>query len=51
MNEWFSMGGYSMYVWPAYCITLIVFGLNIALSIREKNQVKKILQHYFSQPK
>ena len=51
MHEWFSMGGYSLYVWPAYGITFTVFALNIFISLREKMRVKKIIKHYFSQLK
>jgi heme exporter protein CcmD len=40
----FSMGGFGWYVWPAYCVTLFVFGINFMLSLREKNQVKKIIR-------
>lgn len=28
MNYW-EMGGYAMYVWPAYGISLVVLALNI----------------------
>jgi heme exporter protein D len=29
MKEFFDMGGYAAYVWPAYAITLAVIVLNI----------------------
>ncbi len=44
MSHLFAMGGYGFYVWPAYCITLFVFGINFFLFVREKKHVKKILQ-------
>lgn len=44
-----NMGGYGFYVWPAWCITLFVFGFNLFLFAREKKQVKKILQHHSRQ--
>jgi heme exporter protein D len=41
-----NMGGYGAYVWTAYGITLLAFGINLALSLREKKQVRKTLQRY-----
>jgi heme exporter protein CcmD len=41
-----AMGGYGVYVWSAYGITLAVFGLNILMSYREMKMVRKIYQHY-----
>ena len=29
MQEWFAMGGYARYVWPAYGFGLLLLGLNI----------------------
>lgn len=49
LNEIISMGGYGLYVWTAYSITLLVFGMNLFTAIREKKRVKKTLRHYFSQ--
>jgi len=40
-----SMGGYGLYVWPAYCITLGVFGLNWWLFSREKKHIQKIIRY------
>jgi heme exporter protein D len=44
-----NMGGYGAYVWTAYGITLLAFGMNLFLSLREKRQVRKILQRYLLQ--
>ena len=44
-----AMGGFGAYVWTAYGITLLVFGINIFASLREKKQVKKTLQDFFTQ--
>jgi heme exporter protein CcmD len=44
-----AMGGYAKFVWTAYGITLFVFGINIVVSLREKKQIKKIIQQYLSQ--
>lgn len=29
MREFFDMGGYAAFVWPAYAITFVVIALNI----------------------
>ena len=51
MSQLIHMGGYGFYVWPAYCITLFVFGFNLFLFVRERKQVKKILQRQLLQSK
>jgi len=44
---WFSMGGYSKYIWSAYGIVFSVLSLNM-LSIRVKmTRTKKELQQSF----
>jgi heme exporter protein CcmD len=45
----FNMGSYNLYVWPAYGITLLIFGINILTTLREKYQVKKRIVHYLQQ--
>lgn len=45
INHLFSMGGYGVYVWTTYSITLIVFGINLLTTLREKREVKKILKN------
>ena len=47
----FAMGGYGIYVWPAYCITFVVLGINLFMTFREKKSVKKIIHHYYTQLK
>lgn len=49
INHLVNMGGYGCYVWPAYFITLCVFGFNFFLFFREKKQIKKILQRLLRQ--
>lgn len=44
LNELLAMGGYGMYVWPAYGITFAVFTLNLFIALKEKNQIKKLLK-------
>jgi len=38
VTEFFSMGGYAAYVWPAYGITLLVLVLNAA-SARRRHRI------------
>ncbi|EKD54018.1 MAG: hypothetical protein ACD_60C00130G0003 [uncultured bacterium] len=44
----FAMGNYGWYVWPAYGITLAVFGINVWIFSLEKKQIKKIIQQYLN---
>lgn len=44
INHFFAMGGYAMYVWPAYCITLLVFGINLFSSLKEKHKIKAFIK-------
>ena len=49
ISHMITMGGYGSYVWPAFGITLFVFGFNLFLFAREKKQIKKILQRQLRQ--
>ena len=40
-----NMGGYAMYVWPAYGITLAVLAFNGWLFLREKKHIQKIIRY------
>lgn len=43
--HWFSMGGYAMYIWPAYGLLAVVLGLNLVLLKRTRINVhKKLIQ-------
>jgi heme exporter protein CcmD len=46
LHEILHMGGYAIYVWPAYAITLTVFAINLALSLRETTQTKKLIRRH-----
>ena len=46
LNEFLNMGGYGVYVWPCYCITLFVFAINIYTTLREKRLVQKTISDY-----
>jgi heme exporter protein CcmD len=42
------MGGYGVYVWSAYAITLTVFVINFVASYREHRRIKKTIKHYLT---
>lgn len=49
LMEWLSMGGYSIYVWPAYglvCFVLVVNLLGIKL---QSKRTREVLQQWFKQ--
>ena len=43
-----AMGGYGMYVWSAYAITLVVLGVNLVASFKEQRRVKKTIKRYLA---
>ena len=38
VQEFFAMGGYAVYVWPAYGLTLIVLLANIIIPVVQRKQ-------------
>ncbi len=38
LQEFFAMGGYALYVWPAYGLTLIVLLANIIIPVIQRKQ-------------
>lgn len=46
MHNFLNMGGYGWYVWPAYLITLSVFGINVTVSLLEKKRVRQVVKNY-----
>lgn len=44
--ELFNMGDYGIYVWSAYFVTLFIFGINLFITFKEKNKVKKMVSEY-----
>lgn len=41
--QWLSMGGYSVYVWPAYGVVSVILVMNIlGLKIHRKQTRKKL---------
>ncbi|MCD6038781.1 MAG: hypothetical protein K0S27_181 [Gammaproteobacteria bacterium] len=47
----FNMGHYNIYVWPAYGITLFIFGILLATALREKWQTKKRIIQFLQRHK
>ncbi len=41
LEQFFSMGGYALYVWTAYGIALVVLVSNLILPLRRKAEVQK----------
>lgn len=47
--RWFSMNGYSIYVWPAYGLVFLVLMMNV-LSIKwQSSRTLRLLRHWFKQ--
>lgn len=50
MNQflaWLNMGGYSLYVWPAYGLVGLVLGMNfLAIKWKKKQTHHKLQQWY-----
>jgi heme exporter protein D len=38
-SEFFNMGGYARYVWPAYGLMALVLALNVVLPLRRRTEV------------
>ena len=50
MNEvlhWFSMGGYSTYVWPAYGLVFLTLAIIIVSVKKQKKRTQQQLQRWF----
>lgn len=45
--QWANMGGYSMYVWPAYGLVGVVFGFNALFLFYQRKVTRKKLQQWF----
>jgi len=39
--DFFSMGGYGLYVWGSYLTTVIVLGAEVVLLMKRKNSLRK----------
>lgn len=43
-SEFFAMGGYGLYVWSAYGVTVVVLVLNVLLPWRKRRALLQTLQ-------
>ncbi|HEX5339837.1 MAG TPA: heme exporter protein CcmD [Gammaproteobacteria bacterium] len=50
VHEFLVMGGYAMYVWPAYGIAAVVLIVNAWLPGRQLRRLLKQLKHREQQP-
>jgi len=40
-SDFFSMGGYALYVWGSYLTTLIVLGAEVVLLMKRKKSLRR----------
>jgi len=40
MSDFFSMGGYAMFLWPAYAVTLLAIVINVYTARRDLQQAR-----------
>lgn len=45
--QWLSMGGYSMYIWPAYGLVCVVLTMNLLGIKWQKKRTHKKLKQWF----
>lgn len=45
--EWMAMGGYSLYVWPAYSAVFFVLIMNVLGVKWKRKQTRQKLQQWF----
>lgn len=45
--HWFTMGGYSIYIWPAYGFVAVVLVMNLLGMKVQKEQTCKKLKQWF----
>lgn len=45
MAEFFHMGGYAAFVWPAYGLALVIIILNIVLPRHRERQLREQITH------
>jgi len=43
MNEFFNMGGYAAYVWPAYAVSILALAGLAFLSWREMKRAERLV--------
>lgn len=45
--QWLAMGGYSIYIWPAYGFVCVVLVMNLLGIKRARSNTRKWLQQWF----
>lgn len=48
MSEFFHMGGYAAYLWPAYVLTFAVLGWNVVAARRSLREAKAEARRRFA---
>jgi heme exporter protein D len=48
-SEFFAMGGYALYVWPAYGLMVLVLAFNLALPLRRRTEVVRKIRRLWAQ--
>ena len=48
-SEFFAMGGYALYVWPAYGLMAVVLAFNLALPFRRRVEVTRKIRRLWAQ--
>ena len=43
LNEFWSMGGYGLYVWGSYLVTMAILAIEVFLLRKNRNQTLKLL--------
>tara|TARA_Y100001960_G_scaffold15122_1_gene13697 strand:- start:6575 stop:6745 length:171 start_codon:yes stop_codon:yes gene_type:complete len=43
MTEFLQMGGYALYVWPAYAVTAVTLAVSVVVPIRRRNRLLREL--------
>jgi len=49
LEQFFSMGGYALYVWTSYGVALVVLLVNLVLPMRRKAEVREEIARAFRQ--
>jgi heme exporter protein D len=44
MANFFAMGGYAAFVWPAYAVSALVLGVAVVLTLRAHARARKLLR-------
>jgi heme exporter protein D len=48
-SEFFEMGGYALYVWPAYGLMAVVLAFNLVVPFRRRDEVIRKIRRLWAQ--